>query len=565
MSRPNLLIIVADDLGFSDLGAFGSEIKTPNIDKLASDGGLRFTDFHAAAACSPTRSMLLSGTDNHIAGIGAMNEGMPEFQRGKPGYEGYLNDRVAPLPEVLRDHGYKTYMSGKWHLGLTKDRWPSKRGFDRSFTLLPGAANHYGFEPQLEEDDDDVPKILRSTPLLYAEDDDAIAPKDLGEGFYSTDAFSDKLIEYLDGHSEKDADKPFFAYLAYSAPHWPLQAPEKDVEDYRGVYDQGPEHLKAQRLAALKRLGLVPEHATAHPAFAPPTGRTLSQPWDSLTDKEKATSARIMEVYAGMVQRMDTGVGRVISQLEASGQLDNTLILFMSDNGAEGMLMEALPIISGDIFAHVAKYYDNSLENIGRGNSYVWYGPHWANASTAPARLYKGFSSEGGIRVPMILRYPALTATATATATKNPAAAQGIEHSFATVMDIYPTLLELAQASIPKSPYKGHEIAPIRGKSWVSYFSNVESEIHSENSAFGWELFGTLGIRKGKWKATFISAPAGPDRWELFDLVADPGELEDLSQVEPGKLEELLRDWQDYVTEVGVLGQAPEYGVLEIE
>ena len=155
MSRPNFLVIVADDLGFSDLGAFGSEIKTPNIDSLASRGGLRFTDFHAAAACSPTRSMLLSGTDNHIAGIGAMNEGMPEFQRGKPGYEGYLNDKVAPLPEVLRDHGYKTYMSGKWHLGLEKDRWPSKRGFDRSYSLLPGAANHYGFEPQLEEDDHD--------------------------------------------------------------------------------------------------------------------------------------------------------------------------------------------------------------------------------------------------------------------------------------------------------------------------------------------------------------------------------------------------------------------------
>jgi arylsulfatase A-like enzyme len=462
----------------------------------------------------------------------------------------------------LRDHGYRTYMSGKWHLGLTKDRWPVKRGFDRSFTLLPGAANHYGFEPQLEEDDEGVPKILRSTPLLYAEDDEAIAPADLGKDFYSTDAFSDKLVEYLDDHSEKDADKPFFAYLAYSAPHWPLQAPKSDVDTYRGVYDQGPEHLKTQRLAALKRLGLVPEHATAHPAFAPPTGRTLSQPWDTLTDEEKKVSARIMEVYAGMVQRMDTGVGRVISRLEGSGQLDNTLVLFMSDNGAEGMLMEALPIISGDIFAHVAKYYDNSLENIGRGNSYVWYGPHWANASTAPARLYKGFSSEGGIRVPMILRYPALTA---AGAVENPAAQKGIEHSFATVMDIYPTLLELAQASIPKSPYKGHEIAPIRGKSWVPYLSNAESEIHSENSAFGWELFGTLGIRKGKWKATFISAPAGPDRWELFDLVADPGELDDLSETEPRKLVELLRDWQDYVTEVGVLGQAPEYGLLKIE
>jgi arylsulfatase A-like enzyme len=557
MSRPNFLVIVADDLGFSDLSAFGSEIKTPNIDSLASRGGLRFTDFHAAAACSPTRSMLLSGTDNHIAGIGAMNEGMPEFQRGKPGYEGYLNDKVAPLPEVLRDNGYKTYMSGKWHLGLEKDRWPSKRGFDRSYSLLPGAANHYGFEPQLEEDDHDVPKILRATPLFYVEDDEAIAPKDLGEGFYSTDAFSDKLIGYLDDHNKDDPEKPFFAYLAYSAPHWPLQALEADVNDYRGVYDAGPEHLKAQRLAALKSKGLVADHAVPHPAVAPPTGRMMSQPWETLTEEERKISARTMEVYAGMVQRMDYQVGRVLAQLEKSGQLDNTLILFMSDNGAEGMLMEALPIIAGDIFAHVAKYYDNSLDNIGRGNSYVWYGPHWANAPTAPSRLYKGFSSEGGIRVPMILHYPALTA--------NDPPAQGIEHSFATVMDIYPTILELAQAKVPLSPYKGHEIAPIRGKSWVPFFSKTESVIHSENTAFGWELFGKLGIRKGKWKATYISAPAGPDRWELFDLTNDPGELNDLSQSEPKKLEELLVDWQNYVTEVGVLGQAPEYGILKIE
>ncbi|THW72310.1 alkaline phosphatase-like protein [Aureobasidium pullulans] len=280
MLRPNFLVIVADDLGFSDVGAFGSEIKTPNIDRLAYDGGLRFTDFHAAAACSPTRSMLLSGTDNHIAGIGAMNENLQEFQKGKPGYEGYLNDRVAPLSEVLQDYGYKTYMSGKWHLGLSRDRWPVKRGFDRSYSLLPGAANHYGYEPQIEEGDNQ-PNILKSTPVFYVEDDKAIAPKDLGKDFYSTDRFGDKIIEYLQDHKQDDPEKPFFAYLAFSAPHWPLQAPEADVDDYRGVYDNGPEHLRDQRLGKLKELGLVPEHAVPHPTVAPPTGRMMSQPWES--------------------------------------------------------------------------------------------------------------------------------------------------------------------------------------------------------------------------------------------------------------------------------------------
>jgi arylsulfatase A-like enzyme len=217
-------------------------------------------------------------------------------------------------------------MSGKWHLGLQRERWPVERGFDRSFSVLPGAANHYGFEPQLDEGDDDVPKILRATPLFYVEDDRAIAPKDLGEGFHSMDTFSDKLIGYVDDHNEKNSDKPFFAYLAYSAPHWPLQAPEADVKDYRGVYDAGPEHLKGQRLAALKEKGLIAEHAIAHPAYAPPTGRMMSQPWDTLTDGERKISARTMEVYAGMVQRMDYQVGRVLAQLEKSGQLDNTLI-----------------------------------------------------------------------------------------------------------------------------------------------------------------------------------------------------------------------------------------------
>lgn len=574
MARPNFLVIVADDLGFSDVGAFGSEIKTPNIDRLAYDGGLRFTDFHAAAACSPTRSMLLSGTDNRkqplklrmqirkltnaidIAGIGTMKEAMQEFHKGKPGYEGYLNDRVAPLSEVLQDHGYKTYLSGKWHLGLAPDRWPVKRGFDRSYSLLPGAANHYGYEPQIEEGDN-RPQMFQRTPAYYVEDDKVIAPSELGKDFYSTDRFGDKMIEYLQDHKEKHVEEPFFAYLAFSAPHWPLQAPKEDVDAYRGVYDNGPEHLRDQRLEQLKKMGLIPEHAVPHPAVPPPQGRTMSQPWNTLTEEEKRTSSRTMEVFAGMVQRMDYHIGRVIEQLEKTGDLDNTFILFMSDNGAEGMLLEAAPLIFGNVFEHVAKYYDNSLDNIGRGNSYVWYGPHWANSSTAPSRLYKGFSSEGGIRVPFILRYPKLTAMKSKSA--------NIEHSFATVMDIYPTILELAEAKHPGKTYKGHEVAPVRGKSWISYLKSTVAEIHDENSAVGWELFGRLAVRKGIWKATYIPAPYGPDKWELFDLKADPGELNDLAESNQEKLAELLNDWQDYVDEVGMLGQAPEYGVLVLE
>lgn len=565
MSKPNFLVIVADDLGFSDVGAFGSEIKTPNIDKLAAEG-IRFTDFHAAAACSPTRSMLLSGTDHHIAGIGSMAEHLTEERRGKPGYEGYLNDRVAALPELLRDEGYKTFMSGKWHLGLTPDRWPGKRGFDRSYSLLPGAANHYGFEPQIPEAERDAqPGITKATPVFYVEDERQIAPadlsKDLGKEFYSTDAFAEKLIKYLEERTEEEAKQPFFSYLAFSAPHWPLQAPEEDVEAYRGVYDNGPEHLRQQRLKNLKNLGLVPEHAEPHEVVAP-AGRMMSKPWETLTSEEKQLSARTMEVYAGMVQRMDYQIGRVIDTLREKDELDNTVVLFMSDNGAEGVLLEAYPLIRGDIFAHVDKYYNNSLDNIGRKDSYVWYGPQWASAATAPGRLYKGFTSEGGIRVPFIMRYPPFTSGEKA---------GSIEHTFTTVMDIVPTFLDLAGTKHPGNQYKGRSIEPVRGKSWIPYLASQVSStsdklmtIHDESKPYGWELFGRMAIRRGNMKATFIPAPYGPEKWELFDLKADPGETKDLGESHKETLRELLVAWQQYVSEVGVLGTAPEYGTITV-
>ncbi|OCL08061.1 arylsulfatase [Glonium stellatum] len=564
MARPNFLVVVADDLGFSDLGAFGGEIKTPHIDSLAKDG-IRFTDFHAASACSPTRSMLLSGTDNHIAGVGAMIESIPEHKKGKPGYEGYLNDRVAALPELLRDAGYLTLMSGKWHLGLSKDRWPHARGFDRSYTLLPGAANHYGWEPQLEEPDS-LPGLLARTQVFYVEDDKHIRPSDLGENFYSSDRFADKMLQYLRERTEEDKAKPFFAYLPFSAPHWPLQAPEEDIAPYRGRYDQGPEHLRQERIRSLKKEGLVPDHAVPHDAVAAHTG-LLSRSWDTLTPEEKKFSARTMETYAGMVQRMDTQLGRVLDFLRESDELENTFVLFMSDNGAEGLLLESAPVVNGNIFDHIKKYYDNSLANMGRYNSYVWYGPHWASAGTAPSWLYKAFTAEGGIRVPLIVRFPALTGSRPT---------HSIEHAFCTVMDITPTILDLAGVKHPGTEWKGRKIVTPRGRSWLPYLSRKGhgddegnngnlTVIHSEDSVHGWELFDRMGIRKGKWKATFIPKPYGPEKWQLFDLEQDPGETQDLGDIEGSKLKELLLAWDEYVEEVGVVGAAPEYGTLVID
>ncbi|KAG8706576.1 hypothetical protein FRC08_000960, partial [Ceratobasidium sp. 394] len=373
MSRPNILVIIADDLGFSDLGCFGGEISTPNLDGLAS-AGLRFTGFHTASACSPTRSMLMSGTDNHLAGLGQMAETTsrnPLYQ-GREGYEGILNDRVAALPEVLASGSYRTFMSGKWHLGLTREASPWARGFQESFSLLPGAGNHYAFEPLHAEG------AIKFMPPLYMKNDKFIPPGDLLRPFYSSDAFADELLGFLNRHqaSPSSPKRPFFAYLPFTAPHWPLQAPPDITAKYAGRYDAGPHVLRSQRLESLRKLGLIPAGITPHPIVP----AYDSKDWDQLTNDEQRYSARTMEVYAAMVERMDWNIGRVIEYLMSTGELENTLVFFSSDNGAEGALLEAIPIMGERISKTLKEHYNNSYENIGSADSFVWYGPRWAQA-----------------------------------------------------------------------------------------------------------------------------------------------------------------------------------------
>ena len=527
--KVNILLIVADDLGFSDLGAFGGEIHTPHLDAIAQEG-LRFTNFHTASTCSPTRAMLLSGTDHHLAGLGSMAESIRPEQQGQPGYEGFLNDQVAALPELLHDAGYYTVMSGKWHLGLSPERFPARRGFEKSFALLPGAANHYAFEANIPEHE--VPGLLKVTRGLYAENDEFVTS--LPEDFYSSDDFTTRLLQYLQDDTAR-AGRPFFAYLPFSAPHWPLQAPAEDIQKYRGLYDAGPEVLRTQRLKKLQDLGLVAADTTVHPVFA------HTQSWAQLSSDEQQKSARSMEVYAAMVDRMDQNVGRVVDYLKHSGQYDNTLIIFLSDNGAEGAQLEALPVFGPDLGAVIDKYYDNSLENIGQANSYVWYGEHWAQAATAPSRLFKAHTSEGGIRTPAFIKHQGFQLQ------------QEISHEFLTVMDILPTLLEHLAIAHPNQYYKGRKLVPLRGKSILPYLEAQQTYIHAEDHVTGWELFGQKALRKGDWKALFIPAPNGPNQWQLYDLSTDLGETEDLAERYPEKLKELLAEWQVYVQENGVI------------
>ncbi|KAF5617701.1 arylsulfatase [Fusarium tjaetaba] len=544
--KPNFLIIVADDLGFSDVKPYGSEIDTPVLERLSKDG-IRMTNFHTAQACSPTRAMLLSGTDNHIAGLGQMAE-FAEMKKNltgkypdyvdKPGYEGYLNWKVAALPEILSDAGYLTLMSGKWHLGMTPDVSPSARGFKKSFGFLPGCGNHFNYEPQFEADQDTM--LLTSDGFWMENQNPVDRKKDLPGDFYSTNFFTDKLLDMLSNRTKEEKEQPFFSYLAYTAPHWPMQAPQDVIEKYSGKYDNGPDQLRLDRLAKLKELGLVPSDVEA----APPVGFEAGVKWEDLTDHERDVSSRKMEVYAAMVDLLDQNIGRVVDALEATGELDNTFILFMSDNGAEGSTLEAAPLLSSfkTLGELIAAHYDNSLENIGKHNSYVWYGSRWACAATAPSRGFKGWSTEGGIRCPCLIRFPPISS-----------APQTISHAFTTVMDILPTILDLAQVQHPGKTFRGRQVVNPRGKSWVSHLSSPKEHpsVHQdEDHIHGWELFGNRAIRRGNWKAVLL-AKQGGDNWELFDVESDPAEQHDLSKERPEILEEMLVHWATYVAETG--------------
>lgn len=514
--RPNFLIIVADDLGFSDLGAFGGEIETPNLDALALRG-VRLTGFHTAPTCSPTRAMLLTGTDNHLAGLGTMAEIIRPNQAGKPGYEGYLRPDVPTLAERLAAGGYRTLLSGKWHLGLSPEQDPSRRGFQQSFTMLQGAHNHFG--AGLSED----PR--RGT--TYRENGQTL--KTLPAGFYSSDAFASKLIEQLEaGRKGEGADKPFFAYLAFTAPHFPLHAPPELVAKYKGRYDAGYEALRAARLKRQAELGLVDPGKAAHPL--------VGARWDSLSADQKAQAAREMEVYAAMVDSIDGNIGRILAALRASGELDNTVILFLADNGAEGVDLTVTP--NASLHDRWAKG-DNRLENLGAATSYVGYGPGWAQAATAPSRLYKAVPTEGGTRVVAFLGGKPVG--------KLLGKSGHIEPAFTSVMDVTPTFLELAGLA-PAG-------APVRGRSWAPLLSGKASRVYPEDQPVGVQLFSGRGLRQGDWKLTDI----GDGRFGLFNLARDPGETEDQSAREPARKAALVEAYEAYAREVGVVMPDPPF------
>lgn len=495
--RPNIILILVDDMGYSDLGCYGGEIHTPNIDGLAH-GGVRFTQFYNAARCCPTRASLLTGLYPHQVGVGGMVAPKP------PGpYQGYLNRHCVTIAEVLREAGYRTLMSGKWHVGEDRPNWPTDRGFDRYLGLISGAANYFDITKGRTD------RVVRKMAM-----DDApyMPPKD---GFYMTDAITDYAIHSLESDGRKD--KPFFLYVAYTAPHWPLHAWPEDIEKYRGRYLCGWDVLRDERYERITSTGIIDRRWQLSPRDLEVTA------WAELGADKKGEMALKMAVYAAQIDRMDQGVGGIMDTVRALGKEKNTLLLFLSDNGA----------------CHETGPWGFDARNNGLPpggvDSYMSYGRSWANASNTPFRLFKRYVHEGGIATPLVAYWPAVIK-------------QGAQlvHQPGHIIDIMATCCELAGTQYPET-FHGEEILPLEGKSLLPVF---QGRSRDEHPIIYWEHSKNRAVRQGQWK--LVSVKDG--KWELYDLEADRTELNDLTQRYPEKVKELNSLYHAWAERWGVSG-----------
>jgi len=485
--RPNIIFIMADDMGYSDIGCYGGEVNTPNIDQLASKG-IKLRSFYNNARCCPTRASLLTGQYPHTAGMGAMVSS-PGAKIAPGSYQGFLDERYPTIAEELKKVGYNTYMTGKWHVGERPEHWPLKRGFDHYFGLISGASSYYEIIPQ-----------EKGKRRVVQDSTDYPIPAD---GFYMTDAFTDHAIQYLDSQRSTQVTKPFFLYLAYTAPHFPLHAPEKDIAKYEQLYAKGWDSIRVQRYRKMRKLGLLdaryqlPERPADIPA------------WTDATDKQDW--ARKMAVYAAMIDRMDQNIGRLISVLKKNEQYENTLIVFLSDNGGSNENMSS-------------RNFNDPSRKIGERGSYTTYDVPWANVSNTPFRKYKRFLHEGGMITPCIIQWP-----------KGIQAVKGYSDQIGHVMDLLPTSLELAGAKTGDLP----------GRS-LSYIWNQQS---LQERTYCWEHEGNQAIRMGRWK--LVKDQEDP-AWELYDLQQDPGETHDLAAAEPQRVQTMLAAYTNWAKTTGV-------------
>lgn len=505
--KPNIVLIMADDMGFSDIGSYGGEVHTPNIDALAK-GGLRYTQFYNNARCCPTRASLMTGVYPHQAGMGWMTTA----DMGTPAYQGELNLNTVTIAEVLKLANYDTYMTGKWHLSRVrnikaeiKDNWPKQRGFDEFFGIVDGGANYF------------TPEVYSDNKKYKARADD----------FYLTHAISDSTIMFMDKHFSKDKQNPMFMYVAYTAPHWPLHALEEDIAKYKEVYQIGWDKLRAQRLEKQKKLKIFDVSAKLSP-------RDSKVPaWDELSKAEQDEFAKRMAIYAAQIDAMDQGIGRIVNKLKELDEFDHTIILFLSDNGACAEYISGGP----------------SKELTGSSNTWESYRKPWANAGSTPYKEYKHWIHEGGIASPFIVHWP-----------------KGIDDNLkgalikepGHIMDVMATALEVADIHYPEK-YHGNMITPLEGKSLVPHFSGQ----NTNREPIFWEHEANIGMRDGHWKLvakTDVNKEFNVADLELYNMEKDPVELHNLADQQPERLNRMYKDWQQWADKVGVVFDTRDYG-----
>lgn len=488
--RPNFVLIMADDMGFSDIGYFGAEIQTPNIDQLAKNG-LVMTQFYNSGRCVPTRASLLTGLYQHQSGVGHMTD-----DKGYESYQGFINNKGVTLAEALQNGGYTTMMTGKWHLGEPEQSWPQNRGFEHFYGVPKGGGIYF------------YPFLIDRDVML----NDKVVEVD-SASFYSTDAFNDYAVRFLEEH--RNSDSPFFLYVAHIAPHFPLQAPEEDIAKYRGTYSQGFHEYRRQRFERQKELGILPDELK----LSPPDERVKQ--WEQLSEAEKDTLDKKMAVYAAQVDRMDQGIGRILEKLKGIGEFDNTVVMFLSDNGAVSVDLDNWNIEEAD-------------GPIGSWNSWEAYGASWGNVSNTPFRLYKRWVHEGGIATPLIFHWPDQI--------KKPRLNNQVGH----VIDIMPTLLDLAGVQYPTN-YEGKKRLEPEGKSLAPIFKGTE---FTEGRTLFWEHEGNRAVRSGEWK---LVSQYPENEWHLYNMEKDRTELTDLSGEHPNLVQELIGKYQNWAERVGVV------------
>lgn len=495
--KPNIIVILADDMGYSDIGAYGSEISTPNLDRLAKNG-LSFTQFYNNPRCSPSRASLLTGLYSHQAGIGNM-----VYRNDGPGYLGYINENSVTLAEVLKSKGYKTMMTGKWHVGHKKGQWPIDRGFDKFYGIHKHVDSYYKVLKGSE--------VYLNGELLLSSDEEPVNHLNPDQEWYTTDVFTDYALKFL--KEESDAEEPFFLYLAYNAPHFPLEAPQNEIEKYKGTYMEGWDKLREKKIALMKEMTVIsPEVALS---------ASNNATWDTISLEDKRNLDFRRAIYAAQIDRMDQNIGRLLNHLEETGELNNTLILFLSDNGSSAET-------GTEDNMYGLKWPEHQIENHEEwGKEGGWsssQGRAWANLSNTPFRLYKRWTHEGGISTPLIAFWPEV-----------------IEHKgthteeVGHLIDIMATICDITGAVYPEN-FRGNSIKPLEGKSLLPVFQNKEREGHK---AIFWEHLGNKAVRRGKWK---LVSRQERDIWELYDMSVDRSETNDLSLDYP----EIVRDLNKY-------------------